>query len=206
MTKLVKKSVKTTKSVPVVEEPVSVVETVVEQTTNVNPETTNVEEAQVCVNNFADRVKELLSVKATQINQLKSEVVELKALLKLHETEVKVALKTKKARRKTDTPRKPSGFSAPSVVSDEMYAFLSKFGVDKTQPIARTEVTKYIHRYIKENNLQNAEHKREINPDKTLQTLLGAPQEDSVSGNGKCYNFLRLQSYMSKHFPKKVAA
>jgi chromatin remodeling complex protein RSC6 len=87
-----------------------------------------------------------------------------------------------------------------------MYGFLSKYGVDKTQPIARTEVTKYIHRYIKENNLQNSEHKREINPDKTLQTLLGAPQEDSVSGNGKCYNFLRLQSYMSRHFPKKVAA
>ena len=135
--------------------------------------------------------------------QMKSELVELRALLKMHEVEVKQAMKQKRVRRVSDTPRKPSGFASPVTVSNAMYEFLANFGVEKNTPIARTEVTKHIHRYIKENNLQNESNKREILPNKVLQDLLGAPQEDTASGFAKCYNFLKLQSYMSQHFPKK---
>ena len=124
----------------------------------------------------------------------------------MHDLELKQAMKQKRVRRKSDKPRKPSGFASPVTVSDAMYDFLANFGVEKNTQIARTEVTKYIHRYIKDNNLQNESNKREILPNKVLQNLLGEPKEDTLKGNVKCYNFLKLQSYMSQHFPKKVVA
>ncbi len=41
------------------------------------------------------------------------------------------------------------------------------------QPIPRSEVTKKIWEYIKKNNLQNAENKREIIADEKLEPIFG---------------------------------
>ena len=96
-------------------------------------------------------------------------------------------------RRRTNPNASPSGFSKPGPVSDELSKFL-KLG--KGELIARTEVTKRINAYCKENGLQGMEDKRVLKPDKTLKTLLRLGPKDELT-------FFNLQKYMKVHFPNK---
>ena len=96
----------------------------------------------------------------------------------------------------TRTPRAPSGFAKPTLISDELCSFLGKpVGTE----MARTEVTKSITAYIKEHSLQHAENKRRIMPDSALASLLNV--EDSVE-----LTYFNLQKYMKVHFPKSAAS
>ena len=155
-----------------------------------------------------ERFEALVKSKTEQIAQLKLEILELRKLSKDHEATVRgLTKKGKRSKTNADgTPRKPSGFASPVVVSDELYAFLSKSGVKKGEPIARTDVTRHITAYIKQHDLQNPENRREILPDATLKGLFGPPQElkDSANPNGaKMYSYMGMQRYLSRHFPKK---
>lgn len=170
---------------------------------------TSAEVETVAVNvSLKDRFEALVKSKTEQIAQLKTEIVELRKLSKDHEAALR-ALSRKGKRSKTNadgTPRKPSGFASPVVVSDELYAFLSKSGIKKGEPIARTDVTRHITAYIKQHDLQNPENRREILADATLKGLFGPPQElkDSANPNGqKMYSYMGMQRYLSRHFPKK---
>jgi chromatin remodeling complex protein RSC6 len=111
------------------------------------------------------------------------------------------ASRKQKRKRKTATPadgvkRTPSGFAKPALISDELCSFLGK---PSGTEMARTEVTKHITSYIKENNLQNAANKREIAPDAALKTLLNIGKDDTLT-------FFNLQKYMKVHFPKAATA
>jgi upstream activation factor subunit UAF30 len=59
--------------------------------------------------------------------------------------------------------------------------------------VARTEVTQFIIKYIKENNLQNPENRKKIMPDDTLKKLLAVKEEEDVT-------YFNLQKYMNRHF------
>jgi chromatin remodeling complex protein RSC6 len=96
-------------------------------------------------------------------------------------------------RRRTNPNASPSGFSKPGPVSDELRSFL-KLGKDEL--IARTEVTKRINAYCKENGLQGEEDKRVLLPDKVLGKLLRVGKTDTLT-------FFNLQKYMKVHFPNK---
>ncbi len=85
--------------------------------------------------------------------------------------------------------RKPSGFAVPGKISPELCAFMKK--PDGTEA-ARTEVTKYIIKYIQEKNLQNPENKREIIPDIDLKKLLKAKKEPVT--------YFSIQRLMNPHF------
>jgi len=218
------KSTKRSKSVKTVEEPVvqesveesvvqeSVVEeSVVEETPvqeSVQQESAQVEESD----SMRQRFERLIKSKQDLMNELKREVQELKKMQKDHEVALKDALKKskkKKVPRDDATPRKPSGFASPVIVSDELYGFLKQFGVSQGDPVARTDVTRYITSYIKQHDLQNAEFRREIMPDASLQLLFGEPIEhrDPLDESSpKVYSYLRLQKYLSRHFPKKLSA
>ena len=63
--------------------------------------------------------------------------------------------------------------------------------------MARTEVTKYLTKYIKEHKLQDESNRRKILPDNSLQKLLNVSSSDEVT-------YFNLQKYMKVHFPKKV--
>ena len=65
----------------------------------------------------------------------------------------------------------------------------------KQSEAARTEVTKYIISYIKENKLQSPENKKIINPDNALKSLLKPKKKDEIT-------FFNIQRYMNKHFLK----
>jgi chromatin remodeling complex protein RSC6 len=210
------KTTKTTKKVvkEVVPEPEVVVETTVEATVEPTVETTveaTVEATvEVETKSLKTRFEELVKLTQEHISGLKVVSTELRKLQRDHEAAVKEASKKSKRKQPKDgSVRKASGFASPVIVSDEMYAFLAPFGVEQGSPIARTDVTRHITAYIRDNNLQNPEYRREIVPNAALKKLLGPAEElkDAADPNSKkVYTYLRLQKYLSKHFPSKKVA
>ena len=135
----------------------------------------------------------------TILSSVKTLVADVKKLEKRVQRELKDARKNKK-KSKTSSPdkpkRAPSGFAKPSDISEELCVFLGRpFGTQ----MARTEVTKYVTQYIKDNGLQNPENKRHILPDSKLGALLGAGKEEEVT-------YFNLQKYMKHHFPKSASS
>jgi len=98
-----------------------------------------------------------------------------------------------RVKRVVDPNKPPSGFAKPGRISDELRKFLS-LGSDEL--IARTEVTKRITNYCKENNLQKPEDKRTINVDPPLRKLLRIDKGEELT-------FFNLQKYMKVHYPNK---
>lgn len=162
------------------------------------------------VDEMKEKFDNLINTRMAQVTVLKNEILELKKMQKDFLLTVKnLSKKTKRKRplvNEDGTPRKPSGFASPVVVSEMLYNFLAQFGVEKGQPIARTDVTRFVTQYIKDKNLQNPEHRREIVPDKVLKEIFGEPVEHkdpNDPSSPKVWTYLRMQKYLSSHFPKK---
>ena len=109
---------------------------------------------------------------------------------------IKDSARKNKRKKKVVDPNKPkrapSGFAKPALISSQLCTFLGK---SEGTEMARTEVTKFLTKYIKENNLQDPSNKRRILPDKKLGKLLNA-------GKGEEVTYFNLQKYMKVHFPK----
>lgn len=138
----------------------------------------------------------------TILASTKSLKAEVKRLQKRSKKEISDAQKSSKKRKSKQTggegkaKRAPSGFAKPSEISKSLCDFLGKpIGTE----MARTEVTKYITQYIKNNNLQNPENKRHIIPDLKLGNLLNVQNNEVVT-------YFNLQKFMKHHFPKSAAA
>lgn len=176
------------------------------------PVTSEVHTTDAQTTSLRMRFDALIKSRQDLMNDIKREIQELRKMQRDHEHAIKDASKRskkKKVPRDDSNPRKPSGFASPVVVSDELYSFLEQFGVKKSDPIARTDVTRYITSYIKDKDLQNPEHRREIIPDDALSTLFGPamePKDPNDSNSPLVYTYLKLQKYLSSHFPKKKLA
>jgi upstream activation factor subunit UAF30 len=125
------------------------------------------------------------------ISALKSEY---RALEKKWSREIKIAQKQTNKRKRKAGNRAPSGFVKPTKISDELASFLGK---DKGTEMARTDVTREINTYIRNNKLQDKDNGRKINPDKKLATLLKLKTTDELT-------YFNLQKYMSCHFAKAI--
>ena len=123
-----------------------------------------------------------------QLTTLNSQV---KGLEKIVNKKIKL-LEKEAARNRNKGNRKPSGFATPTKISNDLCKFMNK---PLKSEAARTEVTKYIISYIKENNLQSSENKRVIVPNGALKSLLKPKNKDEIT-------FFNLQRYMNKHFLK----
>jgi upstream activation factor subunit UAF30 len=106
--------------------------------------------------------------------------------------ELKAAEKASQKRKRKQGNRSPSGFVKPTKISDELANFLGK---DKGSEMARTEVTREINAYIRENKLQDKDNGRVIRADKKLSSLLKLQTSDELT-------YFNLQKYMSPHFAK----
>lgn len=136
--------------------------------------------------NQFETIIDTLSVFRNQINLLQQQLRNLEKSVK---KEVK-CLKKAAVKNKNKGNRKPSGFANPTKVSKELCEFMNK---KEGSEIARTEVTKAIISYIKNNNLQNKTNKKIISPDEKLKFLLGIKEEEELT-------YFNLQKYMNKHF------
>lgn len=126
-----------------------------------------------------------------QMSKLRNE---LKLVEKSVSKEMKVLDKVHAKKKKNKGTRAPSGFVKPTKISDELISFLNK---DKGCMMARTDVTKEMTNYIRENKLQDKDNGRKIIPDSKLKKLLKI--DDSVE-----LTYFNLQKYMSPHFEKAV--
>ena len=68
--------------------------------------------------------------------------------------------------------------------------------VSENTEMARTEVTKYVIKYIKDNKLQSKNSKNIIIPDEKLQKILENTKDDEIT-------FFNIQKYMNKNFKKE---
>src|SRR5210317_1672305 len=88
-----------------------------------------------------------------------------------------------------------NGFNRKQDVTPKLRAFL---GLDEGELISRSEVTKFINKYITEKGLKHPENGRQLILDDTLRDLLAPPADVQVT-------YLNLQRYLSPHYVKKEA-
>ena len=138
----------------------------------------------------------------SKINQVSTLLAAMKADYKSLEKSIakdlKNASKSKKS-KKSSVPnpnRQLSGFVKPSVVSDDLLAFVGK---EKGTMMSRVEVSKEITAYIEKNGLKDKENGRQINPDAKLTKLLQI-------GAGEVLTYFNLQRYLKIHFVKAAKA
>ena len=134
----------------------------------------------------------------TELQEISGKLSLMKALFKSIERDYGKKLKTasKGQGKKKSGNRAPSGFVKPTKISDELAVFLGKPAGTK---MARTEVTREINIYIKNNNLQDDTNGRQINANAALSALLKLNEGDVLT-------YFNLQKYMSPHFTKSTPA
>lgn len=126
---------------------------------------------------------------AEEITALRAEV---KAMAKL----------LRKVKAKQDDPTgeiaakraENNGFNRKQKVSEKLQAFL---GVGADALVSRSEVTKFINKYITEQKLKHPENGRQLILDDKLKELLQPPADVTVT-------YLNLQKYLSPHYVKKA--
>jgi chromatin remodeling complex protein RSC6 len=133
------------------------------------------------------------------LSAVKGQISTLQQQIKRAEKSIKRQMKIlqkETQKNKNKAPRKPSGFARPCKVTNELCDFMNK--EDGTE-IARTEVTKALVTYIKENKLENTTNSQIITPDDKLKFLLGLC-------DGEQLTYFNIQKYMNKHFVKNTVA
>ena len=87
----------------------------------------------------------------------------------------------------------------------EEYDNWPRINVKSGVPVARTDITSHLSKYIKLHKLQNPLALREIIPDIILKKLFSEPiSPSSLDATKKVYTYLTLQKVVSHHFPKRT--
>jgi upstream activation factor subunit UAF30 len=146
-----------------------------------------------------------------EVGNIKNSINTLMTRLRNFKKDVDKALRNKdKSIDKTTKPKKPkkektekdsktekkkivSGITKPVILSDDLCNFLGK--PLKTE-MARTEVTKELYQYIKDNKLQDTENKKIIKADKAMLTMLGVDEGYEIT-------YFNIQNLMNKHYIKQ---
>ena len=129
--------------------------------------------------------------------KLSAELSKLKANFRAYHAravrEIRIASKSKARRNRPKNGDRPaSGFVKPTLISNELAAFLK---VPTGTEMARTEVTKALHAYIQEHKLKNKDNGRIIEADSALSALLKLKKDEQLT-------YFNLQKYMTPHFAK----
>lgn len=169
---------------------------------------------------FTERMDSLIHSHKVQVESLKCQIREMEQLKKTHNMLIKSAGKKVKKVVDPNTPymfKKLSGFTAPASISTDLSTFLVKSKammkdfdyVPQTKQeqenwpcilytansqIARTDVVKHLHNYIKQHNLK-IENSNKFNPDTMLKKILSDQESYATSMFHAC---------MNTHFVKKV--
>ena len=87
-----------------------------------------------------------------------------------------------------------NGFNRKQEITPKLREFLA---LPEGDLISRSEVTKFVNKYITEKGLKHPENGRQIILDDTLRDLLAPPADVVVT-------YLNLQKYLSPHYIKKA--
>ena len=173
---------------PVVEKKVETTPEVVEST----PAPTTKSTAVTVEDRSTALFDTLISTLQARITADRALLSDLRTLRKTVASERRQYSKVLNKYNKRRTGNRRNGFQVPTPISAQMAKFV---GVPSGSEMARTDVTKFIHSYIKEKNLQNPENGQEIFPDNKLKKLL-------YSGNDSV-TYFKLQTYLKPHFLRK---
>ena len=135
-----------------------------------------------------DSIVTNLSMFKTHISLLQQQVRGLDKIVKKQMNLLKK--ESSKNKNKNKASRKPSGFARPTRVTKELCEFMNK--TEGTE-IARTEVTRALVAYIKDQKLEDNVNSRIIMPDNKLRELLGIEENKELT-------YFTIQKYMNKHF------
>jgi len=144
-------------------------------------------------NDFGEKFNKMTTsiqtVKA-QMDVMKQTIKELEKMVKMEQK--KNSKSQQKLVKEKSVKKKPSGFAAPTILSDALCDFLS---LDKATKMPRTDITQKLHEYIKTNNLQDPNNRKIIKPNEDLKKLLNI--DDTIE-----LTYFNLQKYMNHHFNK----
>ena len=118
---------------------------------------------------------------------------ELKVLKRLAARAVRAPRRRRVPEASDAADRKPSGFARPSPLSDQLCDVL---GVEKGTEMPRTTVTRMICKIIKDNGINDAVNKRQIDLSKPQAQALKALL---VPEPGATITYFNLQKYLKKH-------
>lgn len=156
-----------------------------------------------------ENVLEQISTIYDSLTLFKMNINSIQQQLKVLEKDVKKEIKQiqKQNQKKNEeeiikSKRKPSGFAKPGNVTSELCRFME---CEEGTKLARTKVTQYLFKYIKDNNLTETylgfneetgknQKKTKIILDDKLKLLIGVDKdEDEI-------NYFNIQKLMNKHF------
>jgi chromatin remodeling complex protein RSC6 len=144
----------------------------------------------------AEELDELIKSATGRADTMRRELAlltgELKVLKRLAARAVR-APRRRRAAEASDTERKPSGFARPSPLSDQLCAVL---GIEKGTELPRTTVTRMICKIIKDNSINDAVNKRQIDLSKPQAHELKALLDPEP---GATITYFNLQKYLKKH-------
>lgn len=155
-------------------------------------EQNNTEIKEEIKDEIKDSFGSLLSIISSFKMQLTGLQNQIKSVERITNKKIK-QLERENSKNKNKGNKQPSGFANPSKISKELCNFME---LPDGSERARTEVTKYIIKYIKDNELQDKENAKIIKPNNKLQTLL------EVKKNEDPLTYFNIQRYMNKHFLK----
>ncbi len=142
-----------------------------------------------------------MSLEATQTCDQKLEAIhtELSALRSDVKNLAKLVRKVKNTQEDPDGEKakkraENNGFNRKQEITPKLREFLA---IPEDDLISRSEVTKFINKYITEKGLKHPENGRQIVLDDKLRDLLAPPE-------GVIVTYLNLQKYLSPHYIKKA--
>ena len=87
---------------------------------------------------------------------------------------------------------KNNGFNREQKISEDLRKFL---GLPEGQLVSRSQVTRAVNKYVKDNGLKHPDNGRVLVLDQKLKDLLKPPEGVQVT-------YLNLQKYLSPHYSK----
>ena len=93
---------------------------------------------------------------------------------------------------KTASRAKNNGFNREQKISEDLRKFL---GLPEGQLVSRSQVTRAVNKYVKDNGLKHPDNGRVLVLDQKLKDLLKPPEGVQVT-------YLNLQKYLSPHYSK----
>lgn len=111
-------------------------------------------------------LQDISEAKAAKNKGLQTTLKSYEKILRRIKTNMK---KVEPKEKKTTVRSQPSGFNKPLPIAKELADFS---GWNQDDLKSRTDVTKFLCKYVKDNNLQNPDHRKTIIPDDKLCKIL----------------------------------